>query len=234
MATPPVAAPSSSPPCTGKDKNVCVNDPTCYWSGNSCVRGAQAAAVPASPPPPLSSETPGSTGAAHDKTPVLYSCTVEGAPNPIEGLTWVDSMKAKTGTAGPLVEGVARSKAGAHSSARASCSVHVQPQHDSQEWIHRRMASNCAPRFDLNDVTTINHFQCYYEGTGLVGGKRVRRPFYHIDGRLASCDGYNEYAETSDEVMESIKLYAYDKAGGKEAQMDPDQFVCLVQSLPLK
>ena len=44
------------------------------------------------------------------------------------------------------------------------------------------------------------------EGDIFIDGKRVKRPFYHIDGRLASCDGYNEYMETSDEVMESVAL----------------------------
>jgi hypothetical protein len=159
---------------------------------------------------------------------------VEGATSPVEGVTWVDSVQAKMGTAGPAVESLARSKAGVSDDTGVTCSIHVQPKHDAKEWIHRRMASNCAPRFDLNEITTINHFQCYYEGTGLIDGKRVRRPWYHIDGRLASCDGYNEYMETSDEVMESIKLYAYHKAGGEEAQMDPNQFVCRVQSLPQK
>lgn len=224
MGPPPIAAPQ----CTGKDKASCLHDAACYWSGNSCTLGAQQKGA--------SSATvdAGVRGVAHDTTPVTYSCTVEGSPDPIEGVMWVDSVKAKTGTAGPDVEGAARARAGVADSAHVTCSVHVQPKHDPQEWLHRRMASNCAPRFDLNDITTINHFQCYYDGTGVVDGKRVKRPFYHIDGRLASCDGYNEYMETSDEVMESIRLYAYHKAGGKEAQMDPSKFVCMVQSLPHK
>lgn len=241
-----MSTPVAAPQCIGKDKRSCFDNPACYWSGNSCILGAQKdAPMPASASYPGAPEAPsyptassttdvGTRGVAHGKTPVLYSCMVEGVTSPVEGLTWVDSVKAKTGTAGPVVEGVARSKAGVGGDTGVTCSIHVQPKHDAKEWIHRRMASNCAPRFDLNEITTINHFQCYYEGTGVIDGKRVKRPFYHIDGRLASCDGYNEYMETSDEVMESIKLYAYHKAGGEEAQMDPNQFVCMVQSLPHK
>lgn len=223
-------SPSTLPQCTGRDQKTCVGDPSCYWSGNSCVAGASTTLDTGA----STTLDTGARGAAHDKTPVLYSCAVEGVSKPLEGLAWVDSVQAKTGAAGPAVEDVVRARAGVADSAHVSCSVHIQPKHDAQEWLHRRMASNCAPRFDLNEITTINHFQCYYEGTGVVDGKRVRRPFYHIDGRLASCDGYNEYMETSDEVMESIKLYAYHKAGGKEAQLDPSQFVCMVQSLPHK
>lgn len=225
---------ASAPQCIGKDKKTCFGDPACYWSGNSCTLGSQR-----TPPAPaeLGATAPavvdmGENGVATKTTPVMYSCKVGGVADPVEGLTWVDSVKAKTGTAGNLVERAARQKAGVGDDAQVACTIAVQPKNDGQEWLHRRMASNCAPRFDLNEITTINHFQCYYEGTGLVNGKKVRRPFYHIDGKLASCDGYNEYMETSDEVMESIKLYAWHKAGGKEAQMDPDQFVCMVQSLP--
>ena len=184
------------------------------------------------PHPHSATENTGTRGTANGKTPVLYSCSVAGVSNPVTGVTWVDTVKAKTGTAGHVIENLARSEAHVGKDANVTCSIQVQPKHDPQEWLHRRMASNCAPRFDLNEITTINHFQCYYEGTGVIDGKRVRRPFYHIDGKLASCDGYNEYTETSDEVMESVKLYAYHKAGGKDAQMDPDQFVCMVQSLP--
>lgn len=223
--------------CTGRDKNTCFNDPGCYWSGSSCTLGAEAAQRAPTALPPQVPQAPiggpsDAGGSAHGKTPVLYSCTVAGAPGPIEGLTWVDTLKAKMGTAGPDVERVARSKANASSAASTTCSVSVQPMHDAKEWLHRRMASNCAPRFDLNDITTINHFTCSYEGSGVIDGKRVRRPNYELKGRLASCDGYNEYMETSDEVMESIRMYAYDRAGGQEAQMDPSQFVCSVQSLP--
>ena len=93
------------------------------------------------------------------------------------------------------------------------------------------MAANCAPHFDLNRVTTVNHFTCLYEGEGTIGGRRVRRPGYEVRGQLASCD-HHEYAPISDEVMKSIQLYAWKQAGGREAELDADKFVCSVYGLP--
>lgn len=220
-----------APQCIATDRRSCVTDASCYWSGNRCVLGSGGdASVAAHRTPAVDAEASGAS--ASGRTPVIYSCRIDGIAGPVEGLTWVDTIKAKTGTAGSLVEDVARQRVGVGTSASATCSVAVQPKHDSNEWVQRRMAANCAPHFDINRVTTMNTFECQYEGTGVVAGKRVRRPSYSIKGRLASCDGLDEFRETSDEVMESIRLYAWHQAGGKEAQMDPDQFVCTVQSLP--
>ena len=224
---------SGGPECTGKDRNSCLTETACYWGGNQCVEGVRETNSGASPIDVPTTPNNGSQGAPRDRTPVMYSCMVDGLTAPVEGVTWVDSVKAKSGMAGPSVETLARSTANVGTDATITCSIHVQPKQDSHEWLHRRMAPNCAPHFDLNGITTINHFQCKYSGTGVVDGKTVRRPSYQVNGRLPSCDGYNEYMEISDVVMESIKLYAYDKAGGKESQLDADQFVCDVQSLPL-
>jgi hypothetical protein len=97
------------------------------------------------------------------------------------------------------------------------------------------MAPNCAASgYDLKAVTSYNKFQCIYEGTGLIDGKRVRRKDYTMSGTLPSCDGMSSMGEITDEVMQSIQMYAWHKAGGKEAALDPKQFICSVQSLPLR
>jgi hypothetical protein len=104
---------------------------------------------------------------------------------------------------------------------------------NEHDWIHHRMARNCAPRFNLNDVTAYNEFRCKYMGKGLVDGKMVHNPFKEWKGKLASCDGFREYMEISDDLMRDIRDFAYDAAGGDEAKLDREMFACQVQSLPL-
>ena len=209
---------TSAPECTGKSRATCTGD--CVYQRNSCVLSGDADA----PSPPASA-----SASASSKTPVIYHCTVDGAP--VEGTTWVDSTKAMTGTASSEVEALARKTAGAASSAPVTCDIAVQSTLSGTEWMNHKMAANCAPHFDLNRITSMNHFSCIYEGAGTVNGKRVRRPGYEIKGQLASCD-HHEYAAISDEVMKSIQLYAWKQAGGREAELDADKFVCSVQSLP--
>ena len=66
----------------------------------------------------------------------------------------------------------------------------------------------------------------------MVDGKEVRRPNFKVSGRLASCDGLDEYMEIGNQLMGNIQQYAYHLAGGEEAKLDPAKFLCDVQSLP--
>lgn len=103
----------------------------------------------------------------------------------------------------------------------------------SNDFIHHRMARNCAPRFDPNEVTAFNEFRCKYSGKGLVDGKMVHNPWKEWSGKLASCDGFREYMEISNDVMRDIRDYVYEIAGGDEAKLDREMFTCSVQSLPM-
>ena len=167
------------------------------------------------------------------KTPVLFSCEVAGFDRQ-NGTAWVPTSSVHTNKLMTLVEDVARSQTKAPDGASVMCdNVAAQSVHNPQEWINRRMAPNCGPSFDLRNVTSYNKFQCYYDGEGVIDGQRVRRPLYHVDGQLPSCDGMDGGGGAiSDSVMSAIKQIAYEKAGGDEAQLDPEKFVCFVQSLP--
>ena len=130
-----------------------------------------------------------------------------------------------------------RQQAHAALDAPVTCS-HVTPVAPAQgaasdpfEFIHHRMARNCGPKFDVGSVTSYNHFKCKYLGKGLVDGKMVHNPWKEWNGKLASCDGHSEYMEISDSVMEDIRDFVYDAAGGDEAQLDRELFTCSVQTI---
>ena len=97
------------------------------------------------------------------------------------------------------------------------------------ELRQKKMASNCAPHYNLNEVTAYNKFECRYLGEAFVDGVRVHNPFKTWSGTLPSCD---DTIEISDDVMSDIRKLAYEAAGGDESKMDVNQFSCSVQSLP--
>lgn len=181
-----------------------------------------------------SSGSGGST--ANGDAPVIYSCEVAGTGS-VTGIAMVPEALLHTAQMTPRVHAAARQQAGAPSGASVTCGNVHSTSHgpDPAEWIAMRMAPNCARGgYATRNVTTYNKFTCWYEGEGTIDGKRVRRPFYHVDGTLASCDGMQEYGKISDDVMSAIQKYAYFKAGGDESELDPTKFVCTVQSLPFQ
>ena len=94
----------------------------------------------------------------------------------------------------------------------------------------RRMASNCAPHYNLNSVTNYNRFECRYLGKGVDdNGKIVQNPFKTWKGFLPSCDDGIEIPES---VEEDIKKLVYHSAGGDEAKLDLNQFQCNITSIP--
>ena len=180
---------------------------------------------------------------------VVYSCSVDG--NTVNSHTFLPGAATLTPVVGVALQDIyahVRQEAGAASDAPVQCS-HVRrvpsppPPPDHSEWLSRRMAPNCAPHYNPSQVTSFNKFTCRYNGTGKVVGSdgktyTVSNPYKEWTGTLPSCDSYGstdgaQGMEISDEVMHAIKVAAYDAAGGKEAELDVDQFVCQVQSLPM-
>ena len=101
----------------------------------------------------------------------------------------------------------------------------------ASEVSKRRMASNCGPNYDLNKVTAYNKFTCRYLGKGLDDkGRLVQNPFQTWKGTLASCDSTIHISDTTES---DIRKLAWDAAGGDEAKLDVDQFVCSIHSIPL-
>lgn len=102
----------------------------------------------------------------------------------------------------------------------------------AKDVVKHKMASSCGPDFNLNRVTTYNTFQCNYLGTGVDDrGRRVRNPLQTWKGTLPSCD---DSLEISDELENDVRKVVYDAAGGEEAQLDIDQFICRIVSLPFR
>ena len=101
----------------------------------------------------------------------------------------------------------------------------------ASEVSKRRMATNCGPTYNLNDITAHNRFTCRYLGKGLDDkGRMVQNPFQTWKGTLASCD---DTLAISDDVESDIRKLAWEAAGGEEAKLDVNQFLCSIQSLPI-
>lgn len=102
----------------------------------------------------------------------------------------------------------------------------------ASELARRRMASNCGPAYNLNNVTSYNRFRCRYLGKGLDDkGRWVQNPFKTWKGVLPSCD---RTWEIGDDVEEDIKKYVWEAAGGEESKLDVSQFLCSIESIPIQ
>lgn len=177
--------------------------------------------------------------------PVVYSCSVNGKT--VNSIAFLPS-EAADGTEESkmsFVHAAARQEASAGHLAPVQCShvryVPTEPQNKAPDhWLSKKMAPNCAASgYDANAVTSWNHWTCRYAGSAVVvdeEGKQqsVRNPFKEWRGTLPSCDSYSDGLQISDSVMKAVQMQAYEAAGGKESKMDVTQFVCDVQSLPIK
>lgn len=102
------------------------------------------------------------------------------------------------------------------------------------------MTPSCkAVGWDLNHIVSYDRFVCNYVGKGTVvdkeGKKReVYNPFKQWSGRLASCAALDENADMSipDSTYRAAQAYAYYMADGDNADLDQDQFLCRIESLP--
>lgn len=102
----------------------------------------------------------------------------------------------------------------------------------ASEVSKRRMASNCGPNWNLSSVTAHNRFTCRYLGKGLDDrGRMVQNPFQTWKGSLASCD---DGLEIGDDVEADIRKLAWEAAGGEEAKLDVNQFLCSITSIPIQ
>ncbi len=100
----------------------------------------------------------------------------------------------------------------------------------ANEISKKRMASNCGPTYNLNHVTSYNRFTCRYLGTGVdEKGREVRNPFQQWKGTLPSCDSS---IDISDDVEHDIRKLVWEAAGGEEAKLDINQFLCSIYSIP--
>lgn len=100
----------------------------------------------------------------------------------------------------------------------------------AKDVVKYKMASNCAPHYNLNNVTTYNKFECRYLGTGLTeSGKEVMNPFQTWKGTLPSCDNT---MEITDDLESDVRKLAYDAAGGDDAKLDVNKFLCSIISIP--
>ena len=95
----------------------------------------------------------------------------------------------------------------------------------------KRMATSCSPSYDLNNITSYNHYSCTYQGTGLdETGRRVKGSTYQKwKGILPSCD---HSIPISGELEADIRKLVWHRAGGKEADLDVNQFNCRISSIP--
>lgn len=172
-----------------------------------------------------------------------YTCTVAGT----EVDSSVDSSQRRSAAidASDLmaVYDSARAAASAGPSAPVTCSriVRQRPRQDEDlDWISRRMTPSCKNYgWDLKSVVSYDKWSCSYVGRGTVldeDGKRqsVYNPFKRWSGTIASCASLGENADLSipDSTMRAVKKLAYWQADGDNAELDVDQFICRIDSLP--
>lgn len=99
-----------------------------------------------------------------------------------------------------------------------------------KEIMKHKMSSSCAPYYDMNKVTSYNKYVCNYLGTGVdENGNQVKNPFKQWKGTLPSCDNS---LEISAKVENDVKKLVYERAGGDEAQLDINEFICNISSFP--
>jgi len=106
----------------------------------------------------------------------------------------------------------------------------TQPTLSVKELHKHRMASNCAPTFDLNNVIHINRYSCQYYGERQDDyGNKGYNLGDRIDGFLASCDseGYDPRTETD------IRNLVAEQLGGPEDGIDPSKVRCEITSVPM-
>ena len=94
-----------------------------------------------------------------------------------------------------------------------------------------RMARSCGPDYNINKVTSWNKFECRYLGVGEDdNGRKIRNPFKTWKGTLPSC---NDDIVISDELERDVREIAYHAAGGDEAKLNINEFMCSIQSIPM-
>ena len=172
-----------------------------------------------------------------------YACTVDGR----EVASSVDSSKHRDAPVDAAdlhtVYSAARSGAGASASAPVVCSRldrERKTQDADREWISRKMTPSCKNHnWDLNSIVSYDRWTCNYVGKGTVvdksgNKKQVYNPFKQWSGTIASCADLSETTDLSipDSTMNAVQRMAYWHADGDNADLDVDQFLCRIESIP--
>lgn len=189
-----------------------------------------------------------------DSFPVIYNCSVKlssGEKTNVEQQTFLPSQLSWQEPSAPSQEAINFVEASAMGKvcfregenlcdgAEVTCKeiMSLKPKKEPEKpkdtsWISKRMARNCAPTYNLREITSYNKYSCFYNSEVEVDGKKVMAsPFTKYTGVLPSCDSYENGLAISDQVMEDIRELALYQAGGKEVGMDPDKFHCDVMSV---
>lgn len=175
---------------------------------------------------------------------VSYTCSVDGRN--ITASVDVPSGHSKVINADDVhrVRDAARKEAGASFDASVSCS-HIQRHAISNkdlEWMRRRMSPECrAHEYSPSAVISYDKWVCNYAGISkFVAKDGTSKSYYHPDkqytGTLASCaslDSGGKDLHISDSIMSSVaKLAAHQADPNGTLGLDPDLFMCRVESLP--
>ena len=177
---------------------------------------------------------------------LAFTCRVDGK----EVTSHVDSARHRSAPVDATdltsVYDAARSAVSAPASSVPVCSriVRERPrQSEDLEWISKRMTPSCAKSgYNPNDVVSYDRWTCHYVGKGTVvdkatGEKReVFNPFKTWSGTIASCATLDETSTglgIPDSTMLAVQKMAYYQADGDASDLDVNNFLCRVQSLPI-
>ena len=97
------------------------------------------------------------------------------------------------------------------------------------ELLKYKMASNCAPRFDISNVTQYNRYSCQYYGERIdEHGNRGHNVGDRMTGILASCDGGGHDPRTEAD----IRAIVAHQMGDSAPNVDLSKIRCDIMSLP--
>lgn len=133
-------------------------------------------------------------------------------------------------------------KTNTDSSHDISCSrINREParQKEDLEWIHRRMTPDCKQwGWNPSQVVSFDKWSCRYMGKGIIkdneGNERnVYNPYKSWSGTIASCAALNaQDMAIPDSTYSAVQKMAYHQADGDASQLNLDDFVCRIESLP--
>ena len=136
----------------------------------------------------------------------------------------------------------ARAHAGSAHDAPVQCTrVDRARADEDMSWVHRRMTPDCAAvAWNPSQVVSYDRWSCRYMGKGVVTDKDGNRqlvynPFKQWSGRIASCAAPDpdKGLGIPDSTMKAVQKMAWYQADGEAAELDENQFMCRIESLPV-
>jgi hypothetical protein len=174
---------------------------------------------------------------------LAYTCSVAGTE--VRGTVDAADRPAHPITARDVtrVYDAARHQVGVGPTTAVDCSRlerSAPRQSEDLEWINRRMTPSCkAFGWSPNDIVSFDRWSCRYIGKGTVTDKHgnkteVFNPFKSWSGTIASCADLDANAGLAipDSTMRAVQRMAYYQADGDAANLDVNNFVCTITSLP--